>query len=243
MWLANHYFGEGPGIDKNTPKPEGLRLLLSVLSREWWELLKLNLLFLVFALPLVTLPAAAFATVLVTVTMVEDRNVWLFKDFWRAFLSRFWLVTGLGLIFAAAGGLCGLALVAYAEAARESLMFAAPLAVAAAVSAALPLYAASFMVALAKAGEAKFGTVLRAAAIGVFARPLPPIFALAFVLALWLVHIAFYPVSVFMPVLVNFSLGALVMSLATLEGVQLGFSRLQSRSRYRTTGKPETQSA
>ena len=57
-WLANFYFGEGPGIPKDAPKPEGLRLLASVLGREWWALVKLNLLFIAFSLPIVTLPAA-----------------------------------------------------------------------------------------------------------------------------------------------------------------------------------------
>ncbi len=26
-WFLNFYFGEGPGIDKNAPKPKGLKLL------------------------------------------------------------------------------------------------------------------------------------------------------------------------------------------------------------------------
>ena len=88
-WLANFYFREGPGIPKDAPKPEGLRLLASVLGREWWAFLKLNLLFVAFSLPIVTLPAACFATVSICVAMIEDRNVYLWRDFWSAFRSRF----------------------------------------------------------------------------------------------------------------------------------------------------------
>ena len=39
-WLYNLYFREGPGIPKDAPKAEGLRLLAAVLRREWWELTK-----------------------------------------------------------------------------------------------------------------------------------------------------------------------------------------------------------
>ena len=44
-WFLNYYFAEGPGIPKDAPAPKGLSLLASVLGREWWDLLKLELLF------------------------------------------------------------------------------------------------------------------------------------------------------------------------------------------------------
>jgi hypothetical protein len=65
-WLRNYWLREGPGIPKDAPTRKGLALFGEIVGREWWELVKLNLLFIVFALPLVTLPAAAFATTRVT---------------------------------------------------------------------------------------------------------------------------------------------------------------------------------
>ena len=51
--------------------------------------------------------------------MVEDRNVYLWRDFWSAFRSRFWLATLLGLVFCGAGALTILAIRTYAVAAKE----------------------------------------------------------------------------------------------------------------------------
>lgn len=242
-WLTSFYFREGPGIAKDAPKPTGWRLLASVLAREWWELLKLNLLFLIFCLPLVTVPAAWFALVSITVAMIEDRNVYLLRDFWRAFRTRFALATGLGIAFAAVEALSLLALVSYANAARDHLAFVVPMVVALVVSALLPLYAGHVLVAMALKGKATLGTLARASALGLLARPLPGLGAFFFVALLWVVHVIFYPASVFMPVLVNFSLGTLAMSFAVYRGVQFGFSHLAASSQHETTGSPETQSA
>ena len=242
-WFANLYFGEGPGIDKDAPKPEGLRLLGFVLGREWWTLIKLNLVFFAFCLPLVTIPAAFFAMVTVSLSMIEDKNVWLMRDFWSAFRARFVLSSLIGLVFMGAGGLSFLAITTYARAAQDNLLFATPLAIACLVAIALPLYAMHVLVALARADGQSLMTLLKVAAIGLVSRPLPGIGALAFVALIWLMHIAFYPASVLLPVLFAFSLSALVLSFAVRTGVQFGFSHLAARPHKGTPGSPETQSA
>ncbi|MCX2721496.1 YesL family protein [Roseibium salinum] len=223
-WFLNHYFDEGPGIPKDAPRPEGLRLLASTFGREWWELLKLNLLFLAFCLPVVTLPAAYYAMVRISLTMIEDRNVYLWRDFWSAFRSRFWMTTALGILFAGGEALALLAARTYAQASLDQIAFSAPLAVSVTVAVLLPLYAAHLFVARALGEDRSFSGLAKAAAIGLLARPLPGIAALGFVALLWLAHILFYPASALLPVLVNFSLGALVTSFAVLEGVRHGLS-------------------
>ena len=242
-WLTNFYFGEGPGIAKDAPKPEGLRLLAAVLGREWWELLKLNVLFIAFSLPIVTLPAAYFATVSIAVMMIEDRNVYLWRDFWSAFRSRFRLTTVLGLIFCCCGALTVLAIQTYAEAAKSNLLSVVPLTIAIAASALLPLFAIHLFVGMAQGAGRSLADITKASAIGLLARPLPGLAAILFVALLWLAHILFYPASIFLPVLVNFSLGALVTSFAVLKGVQFGFSRIATAPRQGPTRRPRTQSA
>jgi uncharacterized membrane protein YesL len=242
-WAYNLYFAEGPGIPKDAPKPEGLRLLAHVIGREWWELLKLNVLFIGFSLPLVTLPAAYFATVSICVMMIEDRNVYLLRDFWSAFRSQFLAITLLGLSFCSAGALGILAVRTYAEAAKSDLLFVAPLTIAVVVAVLLPLWAAHFFVALARGKNRPLRDKAKAAAFGMLTRPLPGLAALLFVALLWLAHILFYPASVLLPVLVNFSLGALVTSFAVLKGVEFGFSHIGGVPRKGTAGRPEMQSA
>ncbi len=242
-WLINHYFGEGPGIPKDAPKPEGLRLLAAVLAREWWALIKLNVLFVAFALPIVTLPAAYFAVVSISVAMIEDRNVYLWRDFWSAFRSRFALATVLGVVFAGAGALTVFALHTYAGAAKSNLLAVAPLTIAVTVAVLLPLFGAHLFVAMAEGASRSLADIAKASAIGLLARPLPGLAALLVVALMWLAHILFYPASILMPVLVNFSLGALVTSFAVLNGVRLGFSYLTTAPRQGPTKRPRTQSA
>jgi uncharacterized membrane protein YesL len=242
-WVYNFYFREGPGIPKDAPKPTGLRLLAHVLGREWWELLKLNLLFIAFSLPIVTLPAAYLATVSICLAMIEDRNVYLLRDFWSAFRTRFLTATLLGVLFICAGALTILAVRTYAEAAKNDLLYAAPLTIAVAAAVLLPLLGTHLFVALAQSKRRSLHDVTKAAAIGLLARPFPGLAAIMFVALLWLAHVLFYPASVFLSVLVNFSLGALVTSFAVLEGVEFGFSHISKVPRQGTAGRPELQSA
>ena len=223
-WYLNHFLGEGPGIAKDEPQPIGLRLLARTIGREWWELIKLNLLFLIFSLPVVTLPAAYYACVRVSLTMIEDRNVYLWRDFREAFWSRFTTMMFLGAMLAVASGLGFLAVKTYANAALHQIMFAAPLAIAITVSALVPLFAVHLFVAFASASDRPVRQIALAAAFGVLARPLPGILALACVAVLWLAHVVFYPASVLLPVLIIFSLTALVTTFAVREGVQIGLS-------------------
>lgn len=85
------YLKEGRGIEKDAPPKKGLALFFEILVREFWQILKLNLLFFVCALPIVTFGAARAALSRCTVNMVRDipNDVWydfrreLKKDFAR----------------------------------------------------------------------------------------------------------------------------------------------------------------
>lgn len=242
-WFANFYFAEGPGIAKDAPKPTGLRLLGSVLAREWWTLIQLNVLFIAFALPLVTLPAALFAMVSVSVTMIEDRNVWLFRNFWAAFRRRFVMSTLIGIAALCVGWLGYLAVVSYAQSAADNLVFAVPLAIAATVLVALPIFVAHLFVAMADTADHSFAEMVKAAALGILVRPLGNLAALLFVAFIWAAHVAFYPATILMPVIFNFVLTALVLGFAAHGGVQFGFLHQSAAVRSDRQASPETRSA
>ena len=112
MSFADRFNRPGRGIDPNAPKKQGVALFFEILWREFWELLKLNMLFLLFCLPVVTIPAAITAMSGITLTMVRDENHFLWQDFLRVFKREFgrslaagWIVllgmaaTGYGVIF------------------------------------------------------------------------------------------------------------------------------------------------
>ena len=78
-----------PGIAKDAPKKKGFARYFEILWREFFPLLKLNLLFIISCLPIVTIPAALTAMNRITVTMVRDRNYFMLSDYWDAFRRDF----------------------------------------------------------------------------------------------------------------------------------------------------------
>lgn len=77
-WFQPLFLKEGPGISKDTPPKKGLALFFEIFIREFWQLIKLNLMFVVCSLPLVTFGAARAAMSRCTVNMVRDlpNDVW-----------------------------------------------------------------------------------------------------------------------------------------------------------------------
>jgi uncharacterized membrane protein YesL len=200
----------GAGIAKDAPPKTGFALLADVVVRNWWELVQLNLLVLLCCLPLVTIPAALVAAVRICVLMLEDRPVYLGRDFFEAFRQRFWKATALGLAAAVTIGLSGYAAFIFLQAARASIVLALPLTMSAVTTVFLAIAAAYAFVLLAMRDQ-PMGLLLRRALLGALARPLPALTALAFIALLWVLHVLFYPVSIFMPVLINFSFGMLAV--------------------------------
>ena len=72
--------------------------------------------------------------------------------------------------------------------------------------------AASYAFVLLAMRDQPIAVLLRRALLGALLRPLPTLAALAVVALLWLLHILFYPASIFMPAVLNFSFGMLAVS-------------------------------
>ncbi|MBY5892314.1 YesL family protein [Rhizobium ruizarguesonis] len=206
QWLRDMWTREGPGIPKDAPKRTGLALFAEILVREWWEMVKLNFLFILAGLFVVTLPAALAAMARVSVALVEDRNTYLLRDFTEAFLRYFWRATAWGLALAGALAVCIHAIATYGAGARDNLLLSVPLTVAL-VATAFVAVLACHLVILMVMRDLPALQLLRLAALASVVRPFPALAALAFTAGLWLAHILFYPVSVFMPATFNFSLG------------------------------------
>ncbi len=99
MGIFDRYINKpGPGIPKDKPKKKGMALFFEILWREFWTLLKLNMLFLVFCIPVVTIPAAITAMSRITLTMMRDKNHFLFRDFFSCFKKEFLKSLGAGAI-------------------------------------------------------------------------------------------------------------------------------------------------
>ena len=64
----------------------------------FWDLIKLNFIWLIFSLPIVTIGAATLAAYTVTMKMIDDEEEGIFKTFFKAFKSNWKQGTQMGFI-------------------------------------------------------------------------------------------------------------------------------------------------
>ena len=81
-------------------RPTGLPLLWFTICRNWWVLVKANILFWLCCLPLATIPAALKALSRVCVTLLRRESCDLGWDWWTAFRSGFLCTNGAGALAA-----------------------------------------------------------------------------------------------------------------------------------------------
>lgn len=232
-WLADIYLAEGPGIAKDAEKPEGLALVLSTMWREGFELMKLNLLFVLVCLPVITIPAACAALMRITLTIADDRNVYLVEDFLAAFRRHAFKATAIGAGFAAVIAITVYAAKSYFTLAIGNPLYAAPFVLSISVMG-LAAIALSYAFAFLVAGSFGLAGVVRLSLQATIVRPGKPLAALSFVALTWLVHVAFYPVTLAMPALINFSFGALAIAFSVRETVN-GLARAQEEQAGRVS--------
>jgi len=101
MGIFNNWYTREPRkeLDLNAPPKTGLALFFSVLWRELWELCKLNLVFLLFCIPVVTIPAAITSMSRVIMLMLMDRPVYVFSEFLETFKKEWKRASAAGLPF------------------------------------------------------------------------------------------------------------------------------------------------
>ena len=80
---------EGRAEEEEKSGRRGLALFGSVLLNDWWELMKLNVMFLISCIGIITIPAALTAMSRVTVLMKEEEVFRLRKDYAAAFRKDF----------------------------------------------------------------------------------------------------------------------------------------------------------
>ncbi|MBD5148207.1 MAG: YesL family protein [Oscillibacter sp.] len=99
MFFQQDYAEPGPGVNPDAPEKTGVRRFLEILQLECVTIFKLNLLFLVSCIPVITIPPAIFAMNQVVRRMVLDRPVdcfyhyrLAFRAYWKQGYAAFFLV-------------------------------------------------------------------------------------------------------------------------------------------------------
>ena len=80
---------EGAGVEKNEPSKEGLSLFFDLLISRIWDLMKLNVIFIIYCIPIVTIFSAFGALTSMTMSIVRKKPiVFMLKDFHAAFINN-----------------------------------------------------------------------------------------------------------------------------------------------------------
>ncbi len=79
----------GKGISKNEPLKNRFFLFFELYFRNFWRLLRLNVVFTIACIPIVTFGPAVTALLKVTSDIVERKSVFVWNDFWKAFGKNF----------------------------------------------------------------------------------------------------------------------------------------------------------
>lgn len=84
-----NYDKEGPGVSKDEPKKKRLALFFELYFRKFWDIIKINLLFLITCIPIVTIGPALSGMTFVLRNYTREEHAFLWQDYWDAFKSNF----------------------------------------------------------------------------------------------------------------------------------------------------------
>ena len=198
-----------PDLTREAVKKRGFAGFMEMLWREFFELIKLNLLFLLTCVPVVTIPAAVTAMCGITTKMASDKNHFLWPDYWKVFKRDFVKSLLGGLIYGLALVAFSVSTVFYYRLMRTSMFFV----ILAGFSACLLLLAFAsalyFFPMLAKV-ELPLKALLKNAVVLTFTNFKKTLPALGWSLLILLVGVGLLPYSAILVLFILFSLMALI---------------------------------
>lgn len=80
---------EGPGVPKETPPQKRIVSFFEIYFRKFWNIIKINLLYVIFCIPIVTIGPATAGMTYVLRNYAREEHAFVFGDFWDAFKSNF----------------------------------------------------------------------------------------------------------------------------------------------------------
>lgn len=208
MFFRRDYSAPGPGIRPDEPEKTGFARLWQIVQIEAGSILKLNLLFLLTCVPVVTIPLAIFGMNQVIRKMMLDRPVLCFYDYraairqgWKRAYAAFFIVavplaaSGFGAYF-------------YLLQAMERILFLAPFVLCSTVLLAT-LLSSTYLYGLLGAGM-DVRRAIRTALILGLGNPLRAVPAVLCGHGLWLFGVLEFPISLMYLVFLGFSLPCLL---------------------------------
>lgn len=92
------YDKPGRGVRKSEPDKKRFFLFLEIYFRKFLKIIYLNLIYILFCLPIVTFGPATAAMTKISRSFIEGKPVFIFSDFWKEFKANFKQGMIIGLI-------------------------------------------------------------------------------------------------------------------------------------------------
>ena len=95
--IGENRFAPGRGVTE--PPPErGWKRFFFVLGTHFWKMVTLNLLFLLFCIPVITIPAAFCGMNRVLIKLYREGNCFVWTEFYKEFRANIWKALPFGLL-------------------------------------------------------------------------------------------------------------------------------------------------
>lgn len=190
------------------PEKTGFARFLEIISSQCGTLLKVNLLFLLGCIPVVTLPLSLYAMNCVVLRVVQDRPIKCHRDYWEVF-RREWKRGYLAFLLTAPPlGLAGCGAWFYLNGADSNLLLLLPFLVCSTIFL-VTLLSSGYLYGLLGSGKPVREAVRLAVLLGI-AKPLRSVPAALCFYGLPLLAVLFFPLSGLYLLLIGFSFPCLL---------------------------------
>ena len=202
-------------IKKDEAPKQGIALFFDVLRREFWGICKLNLVFILFCIPVVTIPTALTAMSRVVMLMIMDKPVYPFGDFFAEFKAEWKRATVAGLVYFPLLALAVYGLYFYANVVDNYILYT--LSIVACVSVLIIGFYLFPMLAML---DLKIKEIFKNAVLLTFVRMPQNILTLIIVAALTLLVVMFLPPTIVVVLLIFFALIGYITTFCAYTGLK-----------------------
>lgn len=98
MGIFNDYMREGRGVDKGPDERPRFIVFFDILFRKFWSLIKVNLLFVLTCIPVVTIGPAIAGMTKILRNYAREEHAFIWADFWETFKKNFGKAMLIGII-------------------------------------------------------------------------------------------------------------------------------------------------
>lgn len=189
---------------KNYPKHR-ITLFLMLFYESFWRIIGANLLFVLFSIPIVTIPAAWAGLTRVMSRFARDEHAFVFDDFLETFKKEFWRSLILGAITLAGGVLAYIAVSVYSRMLDDEVLAVGLTALVIVITLAFILIMGYAFVMLVSV-ELPLKSILKNALALCIVKPFGSLMTLVVTFGVYFVAVYFFPAGLILPIFFGFSL-------------------------------------